>query len=106
MSRRSDSDMVKLRWLQSSKDDLKNIYDFIAIDSKKYALHQINVIRKRTNILKTQPNVGKVVSEYNTETIREIVVDHYRIIYRIIDEKLIHIILIHHGARRFPRIAQ
>jgi toxin ParE1/3/4 len=97
--------MVKLRWLQSAKDDLKNIYDFIAADSKKYALHQINVIREGTYILKTQPNAGKVVSEYSIESIREIVVGHYRVIYRIINEELIHIILIHHGARRFPRIS-
>ena len=69
------------------------------------ALHQINTIRERTNVLKTQAKAGKVVAEYGIESIRELIVGHYRIIYRIINEQLIHIILIHHGARRFPRIA-
>ena len=96
--------MVQIRWLESAKFDLKDIYDFIAADSKKYAKHQISKIRIRTQILKSQPNAGKVVSEYNDDSIREIICDHYRIIYRIVNINLIHIILIHHGARRFPRI--
>lgn len=95
--------MVKIRWLNSAQEDLKEVYAFIAADSKHFAKHQIKQIRQKTNILKSHPNVGKVVSEYNDESIREIVIGHYRIIYRIIDTQLIHIILIHHGARRFPR---
>ena len=96
--------MVKLLWLQSAKDDLKDIYDFIAPDSIKYASHQIKQIRDRASILKSNPYSGKVVQEYDMDSIREIVVGHYRIIYRIKDANLIHVILIHHGARRFPRL--
>ena len=95
--------MVKLRWLQSAKNDLKEIYDFIASDSKRYAKHQVKLIRDRTNILKQQPLVGKPVEEYGENSIRELISGHYRIIYRIVKEDLVHIILIHHGARRFPR---
>jgi len=96
--------MVKLLWLTSAKDDLKYIYDFIAADSTKYARHQIKKIRERTNVLKNNAYAGKIVREYDSDSIREIVIGHYRIIYRVINEKLIHIILIHHGARRFPRL--
>ena len=96
--------MVKLLWLQSAKDDLKDIFDFIAADSKKYARHQVKQIRDRVSLLKSNPYLGKVVSEYDLNSIREIIISHYRIIYRIKNDELIHIILIHHGARRFPRI--
>ena len=96
--------MVKLLWLISAKDDLKDIYDFIAADSTKYARHQIKQIRQRANVLKSNAYAGKIVREYDSDLIREIVIGHYRIIYRIINDKLIHIILIHHGARRFPRL--
>lgn len=96
--------MVELRWLKSAKDDLKDIYEFIAADSKKYASFQVQQIRNRTNILKTHPKSGKVVEEFQDDTIREIVSGHYRVFYRIISEKLIHILLVHHGARKFPRI--
>ena len=96
--------MVKLLWLTSAKDDLKDIYDFIAADSTKYARHQINQIKERSNVLKKNPYAGKIVKEYDSDSIREIVIDHYRIIYRVISDKLIHVILIHHGARRYPRL--
>jgi len=95
--------MVRILWLESAKDDLKYIYDFIAADSIKYARHQIKQIRVRANVLKHNPYAGRVVKEYDNKSIREIIVKHYRIIYRIINKELIHIILIHHGARRFPR---
>lgn len=96
--------MVKLLWLISAKDDLKDIYDFIAADSTKYARHQIKKIIERTNVLKNNAYAGKIVREYDSDSIREIVIGNYRIIYRVINDKLIHIILIHHGARRFPRL--
>ncbi len=96
--------MVKLLWLQAAKDDLKDIYDYIAADSIKFAKHQIKQIRTRATILKTNPYSGKVVPEYDMESIREIAVSHYRIIYRIKNPKVIHVILVHHGARRFPRL--
>jgi len=96
--------MVKLLWLQSAKDDLKDIYDFIAADSIKYARFQIKQIRARTKILKTNPYAGKIVQEFDVKEIKEIVVSHYRIIYRVFSEKEIHILLIHHGARKFPRV--
>lgn len=98
--------MAKIRWLKSAKLDLKEIYEFIASDSKKYAKHQILQIRERTNVLKRQPFAGKIVAEYDSPTIREIVFSHYRIIYRIVNKDLLHIILIQHGARRFPRIME
>ena len=96
--------MVKIFWLQTAKDDLKDIYDYIAVDSIKYAKHQIKQIRIRASILKTTPYSGKIVPEYDMESIREIVLGHYRIIYRIKNPEVIHVILIHHGARRFPRL--
>ncbi len=96
--------MVEIKWLNSAKEDLKEISTFISQDSKKYARHQVDLIRNRTIILKNQPLIGKIVVEYNNPSIRELVQGNYRIIYRVLNEKMIHIILIHHGARRFPRI--
>ncbi len=96
--------MVQIKWLDSAKEDLKEIYDFIASDSKKYAKHQILKIKSRTNILKTQPLAGKEVREYGDKLIRELVISHYRIIYRVLSSKTIHIILVHHGAKKIPNI--
>ncbi|MGB0886321.1 MAG: type II toxin-antitoxin system RelE/ParE family toxin, partial [Chitinophagales bacterium] len=63
----------------------------------------ITKIQKRTEILKTFPNSGKVVPEINDLTVKEITEHNYRIIYKIINKNQVDILLIHHGARDFKR---
>ena len=91
--------MVRIKWLKSAKLDLKEIYEFIALDSKRYARFQVEKIQKKTEILKEVNVVGKKVFEINHEDVRELIEGDYRIIYRIISKNEIHILLIHHGAR-------
>ena len=93
--------MVQVKWLSSAKNDLKDIYDYISLDSARYAKLQITKIQKRTEILKNFPNSGKVVPEINDQTVKEITEHNYRIIYKIINKNQIDILLIHNGARDF-----
>ena len=51
--------MVRIKWLKSAKLDLKEIYEFIALDSKRYARFQVEKIQKKTEILKEVNVVGK-----------------------------------------------
>lgn len=95
--------MVQIKWLSSAKNDLKDIYDYISLDSVRYAKLQITKIQKRTEILRTFPNSGKVVPEINDSTVKEITEHNYRIIYKIINKNQIDVLLIHHGARDFKR---
>jgi len=97
--------MVQIKWLPEAKSDLKEIFDYISLDSKKYAEIQVQKIKKRTAILKLQPETGKLVSEINHPDIREIVIGNYRIIYRNVSSEIVDILMIHHGARdMFRRI--
>ena len=43
--------MVRIKWLRLAKDDLKDIYNYINIDSKRYANLQIERIQRRTQVL-------------------------------------------------------
>lgn len=95
--------MVQIKWLSDAKNDLKKIFDYISLDSVRFAKIQIAKIQKRTEILKTFPNIGKVVPEINNPKIKEITAHNYRIIYRIVNENQIDILLVHHGARDFIR---
>lgn len=90
-------------WLQSAKNDLREIYDYISKDSKRYAQLQVEKIRIRTEILKNQIEIGKVVVELENENIRELIEGNYRIIYRITSKHEIHILMIQHGARDLSR---
>ncbi len=91
--------MVRIKWLRSAKIDLKEIYDFISLDSKRYARFQIEKIQSKTEILKTGMIILKRVSEIDNDNVREIFEGNYRIIYRIISKNEIHILLVHYGAK-------
>ena len=95
--------MVRIKWLVSAKNDLREIYDYISFDSKRYAKLQVERIQKRTEILKSQIEIGKIVEEINDPKIREIVEGNYRIIYNIISKNELHILMVHHGARDLTR---
>ncbi len=91
--------MVRIKWLIEAKNDLKEIYDYISKDSKRYAKLQTERILNKTEILKTFPEAGKIVSEINLPDIREIIEGNYRIIYRNVNKNRIDILSVHHGAR-------
>ena len=95
--------MVRIKWLKSAKLDLNDIYDYISHDSMRYAQLQIVKIQTKTEIIKSNIFIGKIVRETNDANIREITEGNYRIIYRIISENEIHILMIHHGARDLLR---
>ena len=95
--------MVEVRWLKKAGNDLKDIHDYIARDSKIYAKRQVNQLVEKVQILKTHVLIGKVVEEVNRQDIREIVHGNYRIIYRIVDESRVDVLLVHHGARDINR---
>ena len=90
--------MVKIRWSNKSLYDLKNIFDYIAQDSKKYASIQVKRIKLRTQQLKNQPLLGRKVPEFNDENVRELIEGNYRIVH-LIKENQIFILTIHHAAK-------
>ncbi len=91
--------MIDIYWTEQSIEDLNNISVFIAKDSIKYSVIQIQRIRERVILLKTQPKLGRIVPEYDNIHIRELLMGNYRIIYRIVSTLRIDIITIHHSSR-------
>lgn len=95
--------MVQIKWLIEAKTDLKEIYDYISSDSKRYARLQVDRIKERTQILKSFIEIGKIVEEIDKPDIRELIEGNYRIIYRIVNLNRIDILMVHHGARDLAR---
>jgi toxin ParE1/3/4 len=91
--------MVQIKWTFQAKDYLKSIADYIRLDSIKYAQLQISRIRSRTQILKTQPNAGRLVPEFENPKIRELIEGSYRVVYKVVSKEQIDILTIHHTAR-------
>tara|TARA_R100000935_G_scaffold11996_1_gene23752 strand:- start:304 stop:501 length:198 start_codon:yes stop_codon:yes gene_type:complete len=56
-------------------------------------------IRQWTKILTSEIYSGKIVSERDKQSIRELIEGNYRIIYLIVNKERIDILTVHHSAR-------
>ena len=91
--------MVKIVWTDLSVLELKDVYDYISIDSKRYAKNQVERIKSKILILKTMPEIGRIVPELENSDIRELIEGNYRIVYRIKTRDYIEILTVHHTSR-------
>ncbi len=91
--------MVKLVWTELSTEDLKEIFDYIAMDSVRYASITVNKIYNRVQDIKDNPYIGRIVPEINIKVIREVTSGNYRIVYKIINEFQVDILRVYHTAR-------
>lgn len=76
-----------------------DIFEYISIDSKKYAQRQIIRIKARTQILKRNPKIGKPVPELAHSGYRQLIEGNYRIIYKTLNSARVDTLTIHHTAR-------
>lgn len=95
----------KLIWSPASRDDLRDLMSFISRDSPRRAQAFGYRLIAETDKLQTFAEIGRVVPEYDTATIREIIVRSYRIVYRVNHEKeLVEIARLWHAARGTPQL--
>lgn len=93
--------MVQINWTQHAVSDLRDIHDFIARDSRKYAQLQVVKIRACVKILNQNPEAGRLVPEIGDRQYREVIEGNYRIIYKLVSKKRVDILTVHHSARDF-----
>lgn len=91
--------MVKVIWTEFAVEDLRSIHTYISQDSKVYADRFIEKIINRVEQLETHPQSGRIVPEFQIETLRELIEGNYRIIYKINSDS-IGVIRVHHSGRQ------
>lgn len=87
-----------IKWTKPAADDLDSIYKYIARDSEFYAACFIEKILKTVEILEFNPEIGRKVPEADNKTIKELLFQNYRIIYRLVKNE-IQIIAVIRGSR-------
>jgi toxin ParE1/3/4 len=92
---------MKVYWTQNAIRHLTNIYEYIALNSPTYALRMVDRITQRSEQISTQPFSGRKVPEYEAEDIRELIEKPYRIIYRLKQDQ-IDVLAVIHGAQLLP----
>ena len=78
-------------WAGIAENDLREIIEYIAIDSPTTALKILKKIKQKASSLYTLPERGRIVPELQDQAIliyRELIVPPWRIIYRISEMKI------------------
>jgi toxin ParE1/3/4 len=90
----------------SSRKDLQDIVRYISFDDSGSALRFGRFLIHHTKSLAQFPERGRVVPEFSDESIREIIVRNYRVVYRVdYKRRLIEVIRFWHAGRGIPEIA-
>jgi toxin ParE1/3/4 len=93
---------VKIVWTESARQDLRQVFEYIAGDSPKAASKLLSVIKERAALLQDNPHMGRIGRVDGT---RELVIagTEYILPYRVKDNQ-IQILAVFHGARKWPEI--
>ena len=93
--------MVTINWTFNALEDLASIAEYSALKSPRYAEIIVDKLLFATDILLKFPEIGRIVPEFGHSSIREIIHNPYRIVYKIISTVQIDIITVHHASRPF-----
>jgi toxin ParE1/3/4 len=89
-----------VRWSLRARTDLKAIHDHIAKDAPMNARSVVREIVNRANLIDQTPRGGRKVPELDDESIRELPVYSWRVIYQLRDDTVFIVTLVH--KRRAP----
>lgn len=90
--------MAEIVWTHRAQQDLKEIVEYIARDSKAYAQSFGLRLRSSVDRLSEFPESGRVIPEDPECGVREVIVQNYRVLYRIVRKRVV-ILTVVHGAR-------
>jgi len=93
----------KVTWTEPAWDDLEAAVEYIERDSKFYAAVLVQEVHDAADSLVDFADRGQVVPEFGDESIRELLVKPYRLVYKLTDEHVFIVAFIH-GAQRLWRI--
>ncbi|TRU45445.1 MAG: type II toxin-antitoxin system RelE/ParE family toxin [Microcystis aeruginosa Ma_QC_Ch_20071001_S25] len=89
---------MKVFWTETAVNHLSAIYNYISQNSPQYAQRLVERLTRRSEQIANFPFSGRIVPEFETEQLREVIEGSYRIIYYIKPEQ-IDVIAVLHAAR-------
>lgn len=89
---------TRVSWSPDAVEDVEAIASYIAKDSPYYASSVVKKILAAGAALDQFPHIGSIVPEISDPTMRERFVYSYRIIYRVLENNVL-IVAVIHGRR-------
>jgi plasmid stabilization system protein ParE len=85
---------------RSAESDIEDIVRYISIDDPDQALRFGRFLINHARGLAQFPERGRVVPEFDDDSIRELIVRKYRIVYRLnYDDRVVEVVRFWHAAR-------
>ncbi|MDH3527243.1 MAG: type II toxin-antitoxin system RelE/ParE family toxin [Gammaproteobacteria bacterium] len=85
----------RVGWSPEALDDVEAIAEYIARDSSAYAAAVVHRIIEASRKLAAFPEIGRIVPELGDESVRELFVYSYRLIYRIKTDTVLVVAAVH-----------
>ncbi len=85
-----------VKWTAHARSQVRHIHDYIAQDSLLYARRVSEELVKKTIGLDELPRKGRKVPELNVDTVRELSLYSYRILYEIKTDDFIEVLAVIH----------
>ncbi len=95
--------MVEVNLTHKALADIEAIAQYLSEYSPSYASRFVVEITKRAELLRSFPEMGRVLPEIDETEVRELIYQHYRMVYHIISEIHVDIITIKHSSRDIKR---
>lgn len=92
---------MRVTWTPEAQSHLDGIYQYIKNDAPFYAQGVVDKLTRRSQQLVEHPHSGRIVSAYDDRNLRELIVYPYRLIYRVMTDR-IDVIAVFHGAQQLP----
>ena len=93
----------KVIWSEPAAEDLESATEYIARGSEAYAAAFAREVVEAAESLAEFAERGQVVPEFKDDSIRELLIRPYRLVYRVRPDRVVISVLVH-GARRVWRV--
>lgn len=93
--------MAKVTWTFQSLEDMADIANYHEQNSEQYASFLIDSFFAAEDQLANFPKSGRIVPETNIPSIRELIVNKYRIIYSIPSPDEVNVLAVKHSSIPF-----
>lgn len=90
--------MIRVEWSDPARADLDDLVRYISKDSAYYARLFAERILHATRRLKDFPESGRAIPEAEDDLLREIIVQGYRVMYRLEPDRAL-VLAVMHGSR-------
>ena len=95
---------MRVEWSDCARDDLDDLVRFIGRDSELYARRFAERVVLATRRLQAFPESGRMIPEAENKALREIIVQGYRVMYRLETNRAL-VLAVMHGSRDVGGIA-